>query len=235
GSGSFCYDDGGYDGVLHSIYGVLVLGGVLFFSSPYFYHGSLLVSDDGFDTGCPSGGPRRVLLLYSSGVLLCANIDALMVVGHNDLLCVGSFAGSDLVLLSSVLIVVDVWLWSKEECHNSKVRLSFNRTTAAESFFLSPKHFLQRSLWCFVFGFWTLMFSEIVLMLLFAFWFVVAAFALQSDCGSLLSGFGFDIRLSLGCGAQWSPPYRLFWLFFLASVGVLGLVCFCFAFDGFIT
>ncbi|CAJ2670744.1 unnamed protein product [Trifolium pratense] len=175
-------------------------------------------------------------LSYSGvGFFFWASIDALMVVGHNDLLCVGSFAGSDLVLLSSVLIVVDVWLWSKEECHNSKVRLSFNRTTAAESFFLSPKHFLQRSLWCFVFGFWTLMFSEIVLMLLFAFWFVVAAFALQSDCGSLLSGFGFDIRLSLGCGAQWSPSYRLFWLFFLASVGVLGLVCFCFAFDGFIT
>ncbi|MCI59288.1 hypothetical protein A2U01_0080543, partial [Trifolium medium] len=27
-----------------------------------------------------------------------------------------------------------------------------------------------------------------------------------------LSGFGFDIRLSLACGAQRSPPYRLLWL-----------------------
>ncbi|PNX77506.1 hypothetical protein L195_g033474, partial [Trifolium pratense] len=49
------------------------------------------------------------------------------------------------------------------------------------------------------------MFSEIVL--LFELWCsVVAAFALQSDGGSLLSGFGFDIRLSLACGAQLSPP-----------------------------
>ncbi|MCI56841.1 hypothetical protein A2U01_0078092, partial [Trifolium medium] len=29
-----------------------------------------------------------------------------------------------------------------------------------------------------------------------------------SDGGSLLSEFGFDIRLSLACGAQRSPPCR---------------------------
>ncbi|MCH82900.1 hypothetical protein A2U01_0003713 [Trifolium medium] len=53
----------------------------------------------------------------------------------------------------------------------------------------------------------------------------VAAFALQPDGDSLLSGFGFDIRLSLACGAQRSPPCRLLWLCFLVlqrgvSVGV---------------
>ncbi|MCI29664.1 hypothetical protein A2U01_0050873, partial [Trifolium medium] len=38
---------------------------------------------------------------------------------------------------------------------------------------------------------------------------VVAAFALQSDGGSLLDEFGFDIRLNLACGAQRSPSCRL--------------------------
>ncbi|MCI72145.1 hypothetical protein A2U01_0093408, partial [Trifolium medium] len=38
---------------------------------------------------------------------------------------------------------------------------------------------------------------------------VVAAFALESDDGSLLSEFGFDIRLCLACGVQRSPPCRL--------------------------
>ncbi|PNX90244.1 hypothetical protein L195_g046367, partial [Trifolium pratense] len=61
--------------------------------------------------------------------------------------------------------------------------------------------------------------------------YVVAVFARESDGGSLLSNFGFDIRLSLACGAHPSPPCRC--LVVLSEVLVLlyGAVIFVWLWD----
>ncbi|PNY13365.1 hypothetical protein L195_g010018 [Trifolium pratense] len=70
------------------------------------------------------------------------------------------------------------------------------------------------------------MFFEFVF-LLFELWcFVVAVFVLQSDGGSLLSQFGFDIRLNLACGAQWSPSFQCLVVLFEVLVLAYGAVIF---------
>ncbi|MCH92750.1 hypothetical protein A2U01_0013693 [Trifolium medium] len=113
-------------------HGVLVLGGVISFSSPYFcvvvcYVGGVCAGD--FPTVVLSQGGSDQGVCYCSIRVTCCFVRracllvllgfvvvlVLVVVGHNDFLRVGSFASSDLVLLSFVVaghhvIAVDVWL-----------------------------------------------------------------------------------------------------------------------------